>query len=221
MTALFIAYIIKYWIFAQAVDVSFSSKTIVPGAWQEVSKTHLHCLLYKAALKTETVSILSIVQRKNNSPCLDNITSPEIYSLPVKSLESISSKNGKLEISLIQYESKESYSFPLWGEKLDDQRIAYIGDVRTSSTSFLDDGEYCEANCAECSRGFIRVVTPDGIKKICKDASLCGKRNEAACFLGVDRIKSKKYCVEGSIAGWCEQGLKVTCSPELEYLVCE
>lgn len=221
MTTLFIAYIIKYWIFAQGVDVSFNSNSIVPGAWQEVSKTHLHCLLFKGALKSETVSILSIVQRKNNSPCLENITSPEIYSLPIKSLESISAKNGKFEISLVQHESKESYTFPLWGESLDEERLAYIGDVRTSTTNFLEDGEYCEDNCAQCARGFVRVVTDNGIKKICKEASLCGRRNEAACFLGVDRVKGKKYCVEGSKAGWCEQGLTATCSPELEYLVCE
>ncbi|PIP90527.1 MAG: hypothetical protein COW01_10505 [Bdellovibrionales bacterium CG12_big_fil_rev_8_21_14_0_65_38_15] len=221
MTQLFIAYIIKYWIFAQSVDVSFNAKAIIPGAWQEVSKTHDHCLLFKAALKTETVSILSIVQRKNSSPCLENITSPELYSIPIKSLENISAKDGKMEISITQYEKKETFSFPLWGQKLQDKRLAYIGDVRTSNTDFLEDGEYCDENCSQCAKGIVRVVTPKGIKKICKDASSCGKRNEAACFLGVDRIKDKNYCVDGSVAGWCEQGLKISCSPELEYLVCE
>lgn len=221
MTQLLFAYIIKYWIFAEGVTVGFDSKTIVPGAWQEVSRTQQHCLLYKAALKNQTTSLLSIFQRKNNSPCLENITSTEVYSLPIKKLEALQIKDGKLALEVMESEKIESLSFPLWGEDFDNERPAYIGDVRTTNPNFLENGQYCEDDCSLCPKGFIRVVTADGLKKICKDEGLCGALNEPACFLGLDRIKAKNPCFDGSKAAWCEQGLKTICSAELEYLVCE
>ncbi len=221
MIELFVAYLIKYWIFAQNIVIDQNLKTTSPGAWREVSSNKDHCLMFKGALKHEVYSELAIFRRKVESTCLESIINKPITNIHVDKLSKLTNIRGKFLLSFVKDKKEETVQFPLWGQSVEGERLAYIGDIRSLSTEFLDEGFQCEDQCDLCPGGFSRVVTVDGVKKICLDDSSCGKKNQPGCFLGTDRLKGKDQCIDGSKAVWCDSELKVTCSKELEYLVCE
>ena len=218
---IFLAYLIQYWIFAQNISVDQSLQTTSPGAWREVSSTKDHCLMLRSALKHEVYSELTIFKKKIDTSCIESITSRPVTNLHIDKLDKLENKNGQFVMNFTKDNKSEAIKFPLWGQNVQGERLAYIGDIRSLSTEFLDLGMQCEDDCERCPKGFMRVVSTDGIKKVCLDNSLCGQKNQPGCFLGIDRIKNDNHCKDESKAVWCEGELKSVCSKELEYLVCE
>lgn len=218
---IFIAFLIKLWIFSSNVVVSQNNDIRVPGAWQEISQTSKFCLMYKAPLKEEKNGSLAIFYRKVEATCLDSIIAQPLKDISVSNTPKVSLKSGKFEIEFKHENKNEKHSFPLWGDKINVDRNAYIGDPRALAINFLDPGSICGEECHLCPKGFSWVVTNEGAARICHPSKECGDRGQPACFLGLDWSKKKDFCVDNSKTVWCQQELKVHCSSDLNYLVCE
>ncbi|MBH48488.1 MAG: hypothetical protein CME71_10005 [Halobacteriovorax sp.] len=67
MSEIFLATFVKLWIFSSQLLVQPHAGD-VPGAWQELSQTSTHCLMYRAPLKAQASGELAIYKRKKKQP---------------------------------------------------------------------------------------------------------------------------------------------------------
>lgn len=218
---IFMAIILKTWIFASGIHYTKEIPQ-APGAWGEILSSREHCLMYRAVLREQSGE-LAIFTKKPDGNCVESISSHPIAFHAVDETPKFSVKEDKVELSAKYNENIQKISFPLWGEKIPEVRNAYIGEEQSNNVKFLDPESVCsEEECRNCPRGFLIVTTANGIKRICHDPSLCGGRNQPACYLGQDWGGPKNSgCIDNSKSGWCQAGLATRCSSDLEYLVCE
>tara|TARA_R110000868_G_scaffold164359_17_gene396953 strand:+ start:19751 stop:20410 length:660 start_codon:yes stop_codon:yes gene_type:complete len=219
MIEIFLATMIKLWIFSNLVEVE-SSQKVVPGAWQELSKTAQHCLMYRAPLKSMLSGELAIFKRKKDGLCLESISSKSLRQIEVDSRPILKLNNGQLSIAIEVEKQKVEKKFPLWGDVNPEVRDAYIGAVKNRS-KFLDIGERCTDDCNLCPRGHSWLIGKEEIYKACIDPNECGASGEPACYLGSDWHKGASLCEDHGKNGWCEAGLKTRCSEETGFLECE
>tara|TARA_R110000868_G_scaffold20678_3_gene87125 strand:- start:3835 stop:4494 length:660 start_codon:yes stop_codon:yes gene_type:complete len=219
MSDLFLATFVKFWIFSSQLIVQ-PSAIDVPGAWQELSQTSTHCLMYRAPLKGQEGGELAIYKRKNETPCLDNIARLSLRSLEVDSRPKLEFKNSQLKLTLASNKQTLEKVFPVWGDAEPKLRDAYIGAVKNRS-KFLNIGDRCDGDCDLCPKGHSWLIGKEEVYRACVDPATCGESGEPACYLGSDWYQGHTFCSENSKSGWCKPGLKTRCSEETGYLECE
>lgn len=222
MMDLFIALIIKTWIFASGVSLPALPLMESPGAWVQVLASDENCLMYRAASKTTPQAALAIYPRRSSSSCIESISSHPTSLLTIDNAPKFKLHENRLEMILVHNGEERNFFVPLWGKQDSLKRAAYISDRPSENVKFLNLGEECLGlDCARCPRGFMHVTSATGVKRICHDPSQCGDRNQPACYLGQDWAPKKSGCIDDSKAGWCRAGLAIRCSKETELLVCE
>lgn len=217
----FLAFALKTWIFASNVLVPHSIVVETPGAWTEVLVSNSHCMMYRAALKSSNHGEIAVFHRRPESSCLESISNHILASVIVTETPKINANEQRIEIELKNAEEQAKSTINFWGIK-NSERNAHIGDNLAAQPKFLNPQAYCDSDCRLCPRGWMQVTTIDGVKKICHNPNECGGRAQPACYLGQDwGGKRRSGCKEGSLAGWCQADLTLTCSSVTNYLVCE
>ncbi len=219
MSEIFLATFVKLWIFSSQLLVQPHAGD-VPGAWQELSQTSTHCLMYRAPLKAQASGELAIYKRKKETACLDSIVGLSLRSLEVDSRPKLEFKNSQLKLTVVTNQQSAEKTFPVWGEPDAKLRDAYIGAVKSKS-KFLNIGERCGEDCSLCPRGYSWLIGKEEVYRACLDPAACGDNGEPACYLGSDWYQGDTLCRENSKVGWCKPGLKTRCSEETGYLECE
>lgn len=222
MTDLFIALIIKTWIFASGVNLPTLPLMESPGAWVKVLASDESCLMYRATSKTTPQAALAIYPRRVSSSCIESISNHPTSLLSIDKPPKFKLHENRFEMTFVHEGEERIFFVPLWGKQSDLKRAAFISDRPSENVKFLNLGEECfGSDCGRCPRGFIHVTSTTGVKRICHDPNQCGGRNQPVCYLGQDWAPKKSGCIDDSKAGWCRADLVVRCSKETDYLVCE